>query len=218
MNLENTFVIGDVHGMLHTLESLVNKLPNNSNIIFVGDLVDRGKYSKEVIEFVISNNYISLLGNHEYAMYKYFKDLDYEHWTSKGWGGTATINSYKDVSDEVLEKHLSWIDTLPIYLEIDKYFLTHGFGIPYYKQRDTIEKEALIFNRLENECCKDDWEDYSNYEITNIFGHTPYEEVLFGKNYIGIDTGCAYGRKLSAINLASQEVFSQKVYEKDFIL
>jgi len=41
--------IGDVHGCIFTLEKLVNKLPKNSKLIFVGDLVDRGNFAKEVI-------------------------------------------------------------------------------------------------------------------------------------------------------------------------
>jgi serine/threonine protein phosphatase 1 len=176
VNLENIFVIGDVHGMIHTLEKLINKLPKNSKIIFVGDLVDRGKYSKEVIEFVISNNYTSILGNHEYAMYKYFRESKYQEWIKKGWGGEVTIRSYEN-SDEVLENHLKWIDTLPLYLEIDNYFITHGFGLPYYKRKDN-SIIPILFNRLEETTYQDDWEKYQNYKITNIFGHTPQNSTV----------------------------------------
>lgn len=52
-DLTNTFVIGDVHGCYYTLLNLVKKLPSDANLIFVGDLCDKGNFSKEVIEFVM---------------------------------------------------------------------------------------------------------------------------------------------------------------------
>ena len=66
-----TYVIGDVHGEFDTLKKLTKQLPNNYKLIFVGDLVDRGLKSKEVIKFVRQNNHQSVLGNHEEMMIKY---------------------------------------------------------------------------------------------------------------------------------------------------
>jgi len=47
MSKKPIFVIGDVHGMYHTLLALLNKLPANADIVFVGDLIDRGRYSAD---------------------------------------------------------------------------------------------------------------------------------------------------------------------------
>ena len=63
-----TYIIGDVHGEFDSLRLLTDKLPKDSKLIFVGDLVDRGKKSKEVVEFVKSNNYLCVLGNHDYYL------------------------------------------------------------------------------------------------------------------------------------------------------
>lgn len=41
-----TYVIGDIHGHFDTLEALINKIPKNSEIIFVGDLIDKGLKSR----------------------------------------------------------------------------------------------------------------------------------------------------------------------------
>ena len=46
-----TYVIGDVHGCINTLKELIDKLPVNANLIFVGDLCDKGKYSKDVLNY-----------------------------------------------------------------------------------------------------------------------------------------------------------------------
>jgi serine/threonine protein phosphatase 1 len=208
----NIWIIGDVHGCYNTLVALVDKLPKNSRIIFVGDLVDKGKYTKKVLDFVIEKGYETLLGNHEYLMSHYIQkvlvDKNYNSNWYKKFGGTATVDNYKD-DVESLHKHLKWIKTLPHYIKIDNYFITHGFGLPYYSRRDDKKfKKSLITNRLDNK--KDDWEDFSKYDIVNIFGHTPVDDVVIEDNYIMLDTGCVYGNKLSAINIFTKEVITQK--------
>ena len=59
------YVIGDIHGSYNTLLALIEKLPKDANIVFVGDLIDRGKYSSQVVKFIRKNRYKSVLGNHE---------------------------------------------------------------------------------------------------------------------------------------------------------
>ena len=71
-----------------------------------------------------------------------------------------------------------------------------------------------------NEKYKKDWdEDWENHEVINIFGHTDYENVKVGKNYFGIDTGCAYGRKLTAFELGVEfnpdELISEVIDKRD---
>jgi len=65
------YVIGDVHGTLFTLQDLLNKinsLDNDANFIYLGDYVDRGRFSKETVDFLITLNpekNIFLRGNHD---------------------------------------------------------------------------------------------------------------------------------------------------------
>jgi serine/threonine protein phosphatase 1 len=65
MKEKNVWVIGDVHGEYDTLSKLLKKIPTGSEIVFVGDLIDRGKHSSDVVELVRKNNYKVVLGNHE---------------------------------------------------------------------------------------------------------------------------------------------------------
>lgn len=64
---KSLYAIGDVHGCYETLIRLIDKLPNKeqSNLIFVGDLIDRGKDSAKALEFVRKGNYACVMGNHE---------------------------------------------------------------------------------------------------------------------------------------------------------
>ena len=73
--MNKTIVIGDVHGCFNTLKKLIRKFPKDSKLIFLGDLCNRGKYSKDVIDFVIKNNHQCLLGNHEIKLYRDFRNI-----------------------------------------------------------------------------------------------------------------------------------------------
>ena len=220
MDFKNTYIIGDVHGCYNTLIHLLKQLPIDANLVFLGDLCDKGNFSKETIEFVINNNYPCVKGNHEYLLYNHITNALYHDkhatWSNnKAYGGHKSIESYKD-SPDVLVKHLKWIETLPTCIEIGKYFITHGFGLPYYRRKDKKESQRKLFvNRVDIDDYKEDWEDFTNYDVVNIFGHCNFDEVLVGDNYYGIDTGCVYGNKLTAIQLGTMKLFEEKVDKKD---
>ena len=66
------FVIGDVHGMLEELETVVSKIDkadNEAQIYCVGDFCDRGYNSKGVVDFILGAKNIQYVsGNHDCAM------------------------------------------------------------------------------------------------------------------------------------------------------
>jgi len=210
----NTYIIGDVHGCYHTLQNLIAKLPQNADLIFVGDLCDKGKYSKEVIEFVISNDYACVKGNHEYLMEKYLHDAvhndSHSPWSNDyRYGGIVTYESYLD-DHETMERHLAWITDLPIYIQRDKYFITHGFALPFYEHRnDKAFYKNFLLHRYEKGM------EVESSEVVNIFGHCKFEEVVSGRNFYGIDTGCSYGNKLTALQLGSMQLIQEHMDPRD---
>lgn len=218
---KKTYVIGDVHGCYHTLLDLVSKLPKDANLIFTGDLCDKGLHTKEVIEFIKNNNYQCIFGNHEYHMISHLKNAlngDMFEWnTSDEYAGYTTVDNYKDVHTEVIDEHIAWINSLPKYIEIDRFFITHGFGLPYYNRKD--DKSSTIplrANRISSQKHKHDWESsWEDYDIINIFGHDSFQDVLAGENYFGIDTGCKYNNKLTAISLETLEIIQAKTDTRD---
>jgi serine/threonine protein phosphatase 1 len=137
-----TYIIGDVHGEYGSLLQLVKKLPQDSNLIFVGDLVDRGLKSKEVIKFVRENNYQCVLGNHEDMMIEFAQEFEkkYPNFVSMtyfhSWmhnGGKETLFSYGLIEVDEIGKlvvveddkkfqefldDVRWLKTLPFYIEL----------------------------------------------------------------------------------------------------
>ncbi len=125
----------------------------------------------------------------------------------------ATVQSYGKDHDTLM-RHIGFIEKMPKYIEIANYFITHGFGLPYYKRRDQKKwVRKLYVQRVEEPY--DEEENWRSYDIINIFGYTPYPDVLFGKNYIGIDAGYVFGSKLSALNLETHKVISVYADERD---
>src|SRR5688572_14254311 len=100
-----TFAIGDIHGDLDALNKLMRRLPklkSDDTVLFIGDYVDRGPKSKEVVERVrdlsskVKAKVIALRGNHEDAWLQVVE---------KGWpefvmprknGCLEALRSYKD--------------------------------------------------------------------------------------------------------------------------
>jgi len=213
-NIENTYIIGDVHGCFYTLQNLIKKLPNDAELIFVGDLCDKGNFSKEVIEFVISKGYACVKGNHEYLMEKYLHDAVlhdiHSPWSSDyRYGGINTYESYLNDHD-TMHKHLAWISDLPMYILKDKYFITHGFALPFYEHRDNKAfYNDFLLNRYEEGI------NVPHNEVINIFGHCVFDAVVSGENFFGLDTGCSYGKKLTAMHLGSMRIIQEPMDTRD---
>lgn len=209
-----TYVIGDVHGCLYTLKKLIAKLPPKADIIFVGDLCDKGRYSKEVIEFVISNSYRCVKGNHEHLMQTYLYDavMHQKHspWSEDyRYGGIQTYESYID-DHESMHRHLAWIQELPMYIQREKYFITHGYALPFYEHRDNeAYYHDFLLNRYEEGM------EMTHSEIVNIFGHCVFDEVIVHEGFYAIDTGCSYGNKLTAVELGSMTQIQEPMDVRD---
>jgi len=220
-DIDNIYVIGDVHGCYHTLLKLINKLPKNAKIIFVGDLIDKGNYSVEVLELIINNpeKYFTIKGNHELLYLKYIKDIINNNikgnlWSNnKKFGGYKTIYSYmKNI--HLLEKHLSFIKNTKNYIEINNFFITHGYGLPYYDMKDlTKYQKKILSNCINSINYTGDYKvNYNKYNIINIYGHCSFKDIYRDNNTICIDTSCVYGFYLTAIKLDSIKL---KIIDKD---
>lgn len=157
----NYYAIADLHGRLDLLERAFTEITAHAGsseykIITLGDYIDRGPRSMQVIETLrdaqdgsqMGSQLICLQGNHEAMMVEsIIKPLMPNWWvgnggdttlSSYGWGGAPySINSY----DVVPKAHLNWISTLPTYYETEKQVFVHA-GIPDDKL--PLEKQTKL--------------------------------------------------------------------------
>ncbi|PMP67976.1 MAG: serine/threonine protein phosphatase [Thermodesulfobacterium geofontis] len=202
------FAIGDIHGCLWSLEKLLNILPANWGsdlIIFLGDYIDRGPDPKGVIERVLElkelygEKIITLKGNHEWMFERFLKGIDIDIFLYNG-GGTTLKSYYKNGKLIIPEDHLEFLRGLKLYYETEEYIFVHAGLRPGKKLEEQVEEDLLWIR---------DSFYFSEYKFpkTVVFGHTPFPIPLVLEDRIGIDTGCVYGGKLTAIELPSKKIY-----------
>ena len=110
------FIFGDVHGDAKALRTLISRARDisgeNLELYSVGDLIDRGPDSKEVVEVCVEQGVQGLMGNHEIWMHKYLSTGEFEGFALHPiMGGKKTLSSYgvsPDSSVSEVENTLQW--------------------------------------------------------------------------------------------------------------
>ncbi len=197
-------VIGDVHGCYRTLLALIEQLPHR-NLCFVGDLIDRGKHSHLVVQYVINNGYQCVLGNHEeMALDPVLYDLWYLN------GGSRTVKGYGGFTEQ-LNEHIVWMKSLSLYIQYKNFIISHSYVLNVWD----MDKGS---DRFREECLWNREFDVNNAPsgLVNVFGHTSVSKIVQIDNQIMIDGGCVYNRKKSrlyAIDLDTMKTYEQKNIE-----
>ncbi len=191
-----TYVIGDIHGEITKLKSLMTQLTSIDKLIFIGDYINKGENSKQTLDFLIyiSKKYhaIFLMGNHEYYWLKYIKNGFHKEKLLKY--GLSTLEDFKiplkDVFHTIYLPYKSFFDNLKSYYQTESYFISHsGVNLKYINSKlEDIPDEAFLFERY-------DFIRYQN-KFQNkimIFGHTAFAYPYIDDVKIGIDTSAVYG-------------------------
>lgn len=215
MSIPVTFAIGDVHGCIDELRSLYElcrKIAGSveHEFIFLGDYVDRGPASAEVVAFLMKEQAAGqcrlrcLRGNHDEMLLTAAdperSDADLLRWFSNG--GEATLDAY-GLADptELPPDHLAWISNLPIRIhERERFFVHAGVrpGIPLIEQVDSDLlwiREPFLSSRQ--------W-----HGALVVHGHTPTTSAApeVRRNRVNVDTGVCFGRMLTAAAFSSNSL------------
>jgi serine/threonine protein phosphatase 1 len=227
LGMGNTYVFGDIHGRARQLRDILEAVDydeRRDRVIFVGDLIDRGEESPEVVEYVLqlcrrNPKVVCLRGNHEQMLLDL---IDYGDplWLIPENGGIQTLQQYGFDIDEhtaslaigIPESHLEFLRSLPFFYEDEKALYVHA-GIPAGKHPAECDPEALMWTR-----------DLNFFTLYNgkpcFFGHTPArllpaegvrnpgEIYVFG-SAIGLDTGCTEEDCLSCLHVEAQVVYQK---------
>ncbi|CAG7610681.1 Serine/threonine-protein phosphatase 1 [Paenibacillus solanacearum] len=219
-----TLAISDIHGCFEefgALLELVNYRPEQDRLILLGDYIDRGPQSKEVVEKVMTLHeqwgVVALRGNHEQLMMDALQKDEDARWLKNG--ALQTIASYCDLSvysdrldeshyraakqymKEHFAAHLSFIESLPLYYETDRHIFVHAGINPAAEDWKNQSLRDFIWIRDEFYNCP------TELTQTVVFGHTSAnrlhesDDIWFGEDKIGIDGGCVYGHQLNCLVL-----------------
>jgi serine/threonine protein phosphatase 1 len=207
--------VGDIHGCYELLINLVERSikfdPEKDRLVFLGDYLDRGANSKEVVDYVTSlkrqcpGQIVLLKGNHEDLALKALFSPGNEGAGSNQarmlWylnGGQATVNSYGG-SERAREALIPFVRSLDLYHETGTHIFVHA-GIPYGKSPATASADELLWDRSFS----------YNGRKTLIVGHTPKSEIERLRNIICLDTGAFLTGKLTAYDVLNEKAYQAK--------
>lgn len=205
-------VIGDIHGCYFTLVELYRKIRDkypDIKIYTVGDLVDRGNHSYEVVKFVMEEKINFIPGNHDYMFYHFFKEP--QSVFARSWafnGNETTLESYEDHESSVFD-HIEFIKQAPLHFDTEDCFITHA-GISYQYQSflptNFHENLALLEKFIYGDYKNDKGVLWTRDPLLNlgklqVVGHTKQIDITLDEDSqaVYIDTGACVGNKLSAI-------------------
>lgn len=237
---ERIYAIGDLHGRVDLLRVILRKISDDiesaakdrkPRLIFLGDYIDRGDHSREVLEMLstlksdIAQSATFLRGNHEAALLDFLEDpIAGQDWL--GWGGVQTIASFgiqppaKPYQDKdlralaidlgaALGPLLTFLQDTEISVTSGDYFFAHA-GIDPDKPIDQQSERALLWGAPGFRS------DTSPRAARVVHGHFDDPEPQVLPYRIGLDTGAYYSGRLTAIRLDEGEaLIVADVFETD---
>jgi len=217
--LSRLFAIGDIHGCFKTFYELVIReidLKKKDKLILLGDYIDRGTQSKEVVDFIIDLqakgfDVVPLTGNHEAMLLSSYNDPSMFYlWSMNSCETTLLSFGVENVLD-IGKHYIDFFSGLKYYESIGNFLFVHaGFN----------DLDADPFNDREHMI----WESRLYYENqvlwgkTIIHGHRPKtleyvrKKISENSGVIPIDTGCVYGRASGYGYLSALDVNKMILY------
>lgn len=215
---ERLWAIGDIHGCFDSLKELVEdkiQLKKSDKLILLGDYIDRGDKSKEVVDYIIELQekgfeIIPLMGNHETMLLAAFEnEKSVSRWIQNG--GNVTLKSFGITSINNLDlKYLKFFKELKYYYSLDDFLFVHaGFN-------DKLVNPFTDFYSMLWKC-KEFYNNPLLADKTIVHGHNSVsvskcEDRIQAKlNVINIDTGCVYQDKDGLGRLTAYECNTERI-------
>lgn len=216
------YVVGDIHGRADLLSRLLTRMDIDEAArpvqrcvtVFLGDYVDRGLQSRQVIDLLIARQrdrpMLALRGNHDDSMLRALNDTEVAlRWLAAG--GRETLHSYgvavpvdvnrdtvhtviASAAKQIPDSHRVFLERLRPYARIGDYAFSHAGirpGIPLESQ----SLEDLTSIRQPFLDCA------TPHEFVIVHGHTPVHAPDFRANRINIDTGAYITGNLTCLVL-----------------
>lgn len=223
-------IIGDVHGCYDELTELLSNLNyvddgktcahlDGRKAIFVGDLVDRGPKTPEVLELVMNmvaaGNAYCVPGNHDVKLMRWLngKNVQIKH------GLEQSIAQLSNETPEFRDRVKRFVDGLVSHYVFDngKLVVSHaGLKEEMHGRGSGAVREFCLYGETTGEIdefglpVRYNWASEYKGKATVVYGHTPVPQAQWLNNTIDIDTGCVFGGSLTALRYPERELVSVK--------
>jgi hypothetical protein len=210
--MQRTIVVGDVHGCSEELQLLLRKCGHSSadRVVLAGDLVAKGPDSQGVVQFCRENGVLAVLGNHDAFA------LAHRHEAGK----VDKVHRRRSHLGHLLPEDWAFMESLPLFLRLGQakpggpeMVVVHAGAVPGIALEAQKREHLLSLRSIDD----------TGAPTSRLLVHFPWaakwrgpESLVFGHDAVrglqqtafatGLDTGCVYGRALTALVLPKGEL------------
>lgn len=224
-------IIGDIHGCYDELCELLEKLgyiidnsqgvysPQHRKAVFLGDLVDRGPKSPEVLKLVMSmvksGKGFCVIGNHDNKLLRKLKGSNVQ-----------VLHGLKETLEQLGQEPESFKKDVEMFLEhlVGHYVFDNGRLVvahaglreQFHSIASKKTRDLAMFGETTGKIdelglpVRIDWSSEYKGRALVVYGHTPRAQAIMVNHTINIDTGCVFGGKLTAFRYPEKEIMEVK--------
>ncbi len=235
MGIKNrTIFVSDIHGCIEEFDELLSKLAyskDTDRLILLGDLIDRGPDSVAVVRRAREMDLECVMGNHDYKFLKWWRSV----------GSQADVYGKHPHYTQFSDEDINYIARMSRYIKIEGFNLlvVHAGLRPgislekqakddlYYIRYIDSEHKFVSLKKINRIGSKEGagahfWTEFGPFGYNIVYGHNVWPEPkveTFSDGMIayGIDTGCCFGGKLTALIWETKEIVqvpARRVYHK----
>lgn len=216
-------IIGDIHGHYRGLMGLLDllTLQPSDRLYFLGDLIDRGPDSAQVMDWVKNSGHTCLLGNHEHLMLMAFPNGEPDYPAMQSWihcGGQPTLDSYENL--DAIKADVAWLATLPTHLDLGDLWLVHAGLNPRLPLEAQTEHEFCWIRKDFYKAKQPYFTDkliITGHTITFTLPGIKPGQVAQGPGWINIETGAYHPDSgwLTALDIDQDQVHQVNVFSDE---
>lgn len=205
-----TLVVGDIHGCFVEFQQLLEaaQICAHDRVVSVGDTVDRGRDGELVLKYFMENpNALAVMGNHER------KHLQIAR--GKVRPALSQQLQLRDFSVGFWDDALSFMSTLPFYLELEDALVAHAFFEP--GKSPSLQEENVLVGTMTGQKMLEKnypkpWYELYDYGKPIVVGHLHYgtggRPFIVPDRVYALDTGCCRGLRLTGLLLPEFRIVS----------
>jgi hypothetical protein len=211
--MQRTIVVGDVHGCVDELQALLRQcgVVRGDRVVLAGDLVAKGPDSRGVVQLVREIGALAVLGNHD--------DFCIDVWRRRHLAEARRPRRW--LLDTLDESDWAFLESLPLFLRLGaegeggpEVAVVHAGAVPGVpleeQERDNLlSLRSLVGGSAPSRRLLMRWPWAAAWRGPEhiVFGHDAVRGLQQYPRATGLDTGCVYGRELTALELPSRRIY-----------
>ena len=211
--MQRTIIVGDVHGCVDELQALLRQcgVVRGDRVVLAGDLVAKGPDSRGVVQLAREMGALAVLGNHD--------DYCIDVWRRRHQADGRRLRRW--LLDKLDDSDWAFLESLPLFLRLGaegeggpEVAVVHAGAVPGVpleeQERDNLlSLRSLVGGSAPSRRLLMRWPWAAAWRGPEhiVFGHDAVRGLQQYPLATGLDTGCVYGRELTALELPSRRIY-----------